>query len=105
MTSIVCPKCKSHITVWDSSCLNCGLTITEEIREQLSKEQQSQRLKDNLRDIPAQVKALKPDRKYKFQKTLNKYSFGLFKTGFTEIVVPVLFVLLIIAVIALMIIQ
>ena len=60
MTSIICPKCKSHISEWDVNCLNCGITITQELREQLSKEQQKQRLKDNLTDIPPQVMAFMP---------------------------------------------
>ena len=102
MTSIVCPKCKSHISEWDVDCLNCGLSITDELRKQLIDEQQNQRSTQRLQDIPSRVKALKPDRKYKLQKALNTYTFGFFKTGFAEIVVPILIVLLVIAVIALM---
>ena len=102
MTSIICPKCKSHISEWDVNCLNCGLTITEEIREKQIKEQQKHSTSDSSEDNSPQVKAMKQDKKYKFQKTLNVFSFGLFKTGFAEIVVPILIVVLIVIVIALM---
>jgi len=102
MTSIVCPKCKSHLSEWNLSCINCGLTVTEELREQLIREKQIQREMDTLKDISPQVRAMKLDRKYKLQKALNTYSFGLFKTGFAEIVVPVLIVVLIIIAITFM---
>ena len=38
MTSIICPKCKSHISEYDLICLNCGYSITQEEREVLVKE-------------------------------------------------------------------
>ena len=102
MTSIICPKCKSHISEWDVNCLNCGLTITEEIREKQIKEQQKHSTSDSSEYSSPQVKALKQDKKYKFQKKLNQFSLGYFKIGFAEMVVPVLVVMLIIIVIVFM---
>ena len=102
MTSIICPKCKSHITMWELNCLNCGLAITEELREKLIKEQQKQNSAPSFKESSPKEEALKRHKKYVFQKRLNKFSLGLFKIGFAEMVVPLSIVALVIIVIILM---
>lgn len=102
MTSIICPKCKSHITDFDMSCLNCGYKITEEEREKLVKEREELKSKKLLEKGSTHQEELKHHQEYKLEKKLNKLSVGFFKVGFAEMIVPLFIILVIIIVIAIM---
>jgi len=102
MTSIICPKCKSHITEYDLSCLNCGYTVTQEEREKLVKEREELKSKKLSEKGSAHQEELKHHQEYKLEKKLNKLSLGFFKVGFAEMLVPLFIILLIIIVIAIM---
>ena len=105
MTAIICPNCKSHISEWDLNCLNCGMTIGEDLREKLIRETQEQRVPESSEEISSREKALKLHRKYKLQRKLNRLSLRLFKTGFSEVVVPFFIVILILVIIALVLLR
>lgn len=94
MTAIICPNCKSHISDWDLNCLNCGMTITEELREKLIRESEAQQADESAEEL-LQEKAVKMHRKFQLQRKLNRLSLRLFKTGFAGLVVPFLVVVLI----------
>ena len=100
MASIICPECKNHVSEYDLACLICGHTITEEEREKLIKEMHQ--AKAAVKDHSAKEKAQKHLQELKLEKKLNKFSLGLFKIGFAEIIVPLFIILLIIVVIAVM---
>jgi len=102
MTSIICPRCKSHITEYDLSCLNCGYTITQEEREKLVKEREDLKSKKSLENRSAHQEELKHHQEFKLEKNLNKLSVGFFKVGFAEMIVPLFVILMIIIVIAIM---
>lgn len=103
MTSVTCPKCKTHISEIDLICLNCGYTITPEIREELVKEREKQ--------IAEIIEKRREARKFKSKlhhghpilKHLNNFSFKLFKTGWAELIVPIIILFLISIVIILMV--
>lgn len=103
MTSIICPNCKSHISEWDLNCLNCGMTITEELREKLVRKMQEQRASESSKEASLQEKALKLRRKFTFQRKLNRISLRLFKTGFAEVVVPFFVAVLLLIIVVLII--
>ena len=99
MTSIICPKCKSHITEFDLSCVNCGYTITQ---EELVKEREELKSKKLLEKGSTHQEELKHHQEYKLEKKLNKLSVGFFKVGFAEMIVPLFIILVIVIVIAIM---
>ncbi|MBV5312808.1 MAG: hypothetical protein JZU47_05895 [Prolixibacteraceae bacterium] len=101
MTSITCPKCKSHLSDWDVICLNCGFSITPEEREKLVKEHEMQHAQHA--NEHNHEKELKHEKEYHFQKMLNSISLNFFKIGWTEMVVPFSIFVLILIVIVLMI--
>jgi len=100
MTSIICPNCKSRVTEFDLSCVNCGYTVTQEERKKLIDEMI--KAQAPAEDLSAEEKAHKLLQEHKLEKKLNKFSVGLFKVGFAEMIVPLLIILLIIIVIAVM---
>ena len=100
MTSIICPKCKSHISEYDLICLNCGYSITQEEREKLVKEVLDSQ--ESVEENAAHQQALKHQHELKIEKKLNKVSLGFFKVGFAEMVVPLVIILLIIIVAVIM---
>ena len=102
MTSIICPECKSHITEFDLSCLNCGYTITQEEREKLVKEREELKSKKLIEKGSTHQEELKHHQEYLLEKRLNKLSLGFFKVGFAEMIVPLFIILVIIVVIATM---
>ncbi len=102
MTSIICPKCKSHITEFDLSCVNCGYTITQEELEELVKEREELKSKKLLEKGSTHQEELKHHQEYKLEKKLNKLSVGFFKVGFAEMIVPLFIILVIVIVIAIM---
>jgi len=104
MTSITCPKCRSHISEWDVICLNCGFSITPEEREKLVKEQEKQSSHHTLIGNSHHEGVLKHQHEHKIQKKLNKISLGFFNVGWAEMAVPFILIMLIIIVAILMII-
>ena len=104
MASITCPKCKKRISEFDLVCFSCGYTITEAERERQLMELEKQRSNDSLKGSSLRESALKHQKKQKRLKKLNRISFGFFKIGWAEIVVPLVIILLILIVIILMII-
>lgn len=105
MTTIICPNCKSHISEWDLNCLNCGMTITEELREKLVGEMERKQASESAEEDSFRENVLKRHRKFQLQRKLNRLSLRLFKTGFSEIVVPFFIVILILVVIALVLLR
>jgi len=100
MTSIICPNCKSRVTDFDMSCVNCGYTVTEEEREKLIDEML--KAQAPAEDHSAEERARKLLQEHKLEKKLNKFSVGLFKVGFAEMMVPLFIILVIIIVITIM---
>lgn len=100
MAAIICPNCKSHISDWDLNCLNCGMTITNELRKKLVEEAEKREVREPAEESPHE-KALKLHSKFKLQRKLNQMSLRLFKRGFGEIVVPVFVFILFLVVVAL----
>jgi len=100
MTSITCPNCKKHISVFDLKCFSCGFTITEEERDSQVKELEKQKSDDSLKGSSPDEIALK----HLQMKKLDRISFRLFKIGWADLVVPSIIVMLILLVIVLMII-
>ena len=103
MTSVTCPKCKSHISEFDLVCLNCGFTVTPEIREELVIEREQQLAREAEKQRLAHEENLKRQHRHPVLKYLNQFSLKLFKIGWAEMVVPVIIILLIIITIVLMI--
>lgn len=93
MTSILCPKCKSHISDFDLVCLNCGYTITPEEREQLVKEREELLARKAEAKRAAHEEEMKLKHKHRIQKKLDRLSFGVL--GVTLDVVTVFVVALI----------
>jgi len=102
MASLTCPNCKKHISVFDLTCFSCGFTITVEERDSQLKELEKQMNDDSLKGSSPQEKALKHQKEQKILKKLNRFSFGLFKFGWGEVVVPTIIVVILIIVIVLM---
>ena len=100
MTSIICPNCKSRVTDFDLCCVNCGYKVTQEEREKLVDEMLKAHTPDE--DHSAEERARKHLQEHKLEKKLNKFSLGLFKVGFAEMIVPLFIILVIIIVIAVM---
>lgn len=75
MTSIVCPKCKSKITVWDINCLNCGYHISNEDRAMQAKEQEELYARKKAEKIAAHARSHK--HAHTFQMKLDRLSLGL----------------------------
>ncbi len=100
MTSIICPNCKSRVTDFDLCCVNCGYKVTQEEREKLIDEMIKAQASDE--DRLVEERAHKHLQEIKLEKKLNKFSLGLFKVGFAEMIVPVVIILVIIIVIAVM---
>lgn len=104
MTSLTCPNCKKHISIFDLKCFSCGFTITEEERDRQVKELEMQRSDDSMkRNSPNKI-ALKRLHMQKFLKKLDRISFRLFKIGWADLVVPSIIFILILLVIVLLII-
>lgn len=99
MTSLVCPKCGKHITDWDLACLNCDYVVTPEERARLKAEH------EKLISIGSAGKEHFHTRsvKHPIQRKLNRISFGVFKLGWPEMVVPLVTVLMIILLIFFMV--
>ncbi|MBA4409058.1 MAG: hypothetical protein C0397_06510 [Odoribacter sp.] len=100
MTSIICPKCGNHISEWDLVCLNCDFVITPEERVRLKTEHEKLISRDSNGKDHIHVRP----RKHPIQRKLNTISFGVFKVGWPEMVVPVIAVVLIALVIFFMLI-
>ncbi len=93
MTSINCPKCKSHISEWDVICLKCGHTLTPEEREQLVKQQEELAAYDTELKSSAYEKEMKLKPRHHLQKKLDKFLVDTF--GVTIDVITVFIVALI----------
>ena len=104
MASLTCPNCKKHISVFDVKCFSCGFLITDEERNRQVKELEKQMSDDSLIGKSPEESALKHQKHLKIIKKLNRISFGFFKIGWAEMVVPSVIVILIIIVMVIMII-
>lgn len=95
MTSVSCPKCKKHMSVFEVACFHCGCIMTDEERDRQLEEQEKQRQEDELRERSPKPEALKHPREHKMSRKINTISFDFFKLGWDELVVPLIIVLLI----------
>lgn len=103
MTSVTCPKCKSHISEFDLICLNCGFTVTPEIREELVKEREQQDALELERQRLAHEEKLKVHHGHPLLRKMNRFSQRRLRTGWAELIVPAIIIVLIALVIILMI--
>lgn len=78
MTSIICPKCKSHISEWDVICLKCGYSVTPEEREQLVKEQEAILARQAELDQLAHEAEMKLKHRHRLQKRFDRFTVGTF---------------------------
>jgi len=102
MVSITCPKCKKRMSVFDVVCFHCGFIMTDEERDRQLKELEKQEREASLKGSSAPERALKHPRAHKIEKRINTISLGLFKIGWTEMVVPFIIFLLIIILVLIM---
>jgi len=100
MASLVCPKCKSHISGFDLCCMKCGYAITPEERIRLEKELEEQIASDEARKLALHEEKMKHQQKHPLQKKLDKLSYQFLHVRLDIVIVFVVAVfLLIIAVI------
>jgi hypothetical protein len=99
MTTLICPKCGKHITDWDLACLNCDYVITPEERVRLQTEHE--KLISSYSVGKEQFHARSWE--HPIHRKLNRISFGLFRVGWPEMVVPLITVLLIVLMIFFMV--
>ena len=90
MSTFICPNCKFHNTDFDLVCFKCGHVFTPEEREQLAKEHEMYLQHDVHKTFGEH------HHEHKVQKKLTQLSFGIFKVGFAEMLVPVIIVLVLI---------
>lgn len=102
MTSIICPKCKGHISEWDVICLNCGHSVSPEERKILVKEQEELHAREHELKMAAHQAHLKHHRPHQLQMRLDKFSIGVFHTTFDIVSVFFISVFLLIIVALLM---
>ena len=96
MSTIICPNCKFQNTEFDLKCFKCGHAFSPEEREMLLKENEMKHIHDSHKSSGEHP------HEHKVQRKLNLISFGIFKVGFAEILVPIITFLLIIIVVFLM---
>ena len=102
MTSIICPKCKGHISEWDVICLNCGHSVSPEERKILVKEQEELHAREHELKMATHQAHLKHHRPHQLQMRLDKFSIGVFHTTFDIVSVFFISVFLLIIVALLM---
>lgn len=102
MTSIICPKCKGHISEWDVICLNCGHSVSPEERKILVKEQEELHAREHELKMAAHQTHLKHHHQHQLQMRLDKFSIGVFHTTFDIVSVFFISVFLLIIVALLM---
>lgn len=78
MTSIICPKCKSHISEWDVICLKCGYSVTPEERELLVKEQEAILARQAEQEHQAHEAEMKLKHRHRLQKRFDRFTVGTF---------------------------
>ena len=98
MTSIICPKCKGHISEWDVICLSCGHSVSPEERKILVKEQEELHAREHAESMAAHQAHLKHHHPHHLQVMLDKFSVGVFHTTFD--VVTVFFISVILLIVA-----
>ncbi len=103
MTSVTCPKCKSHISEFDLICLNCGFTVTPEIREELVKQREQQDALELERQRLAHEEKLKMHHGHPLLRKMNHFSQRRLRTGWAELIVPAIIIVFVALVIILMI--
>jgi len=99
MNTIICPNCKFHNTEFDLTCFKCGHAFSPEERDQQAKEYEMLLLRDSHKSSGEH------HHEHKVEKKLNLISFGIFKVGFAEILVPIITFLLIIIVVFLLLLK
>jgi len=99
MSTVICPNCKYHNTEFDLNCFKCGHAFSPEEREKLVKENEMRHFHDSHKSSGEH------HHEYKVQRKLNLISFGIFKVGFAEILVPIIAVLLLTILVFLMVIK
>lgn len=102
MASLVCPKCKSHISGFDLFCMKCGYTITPEERERLEKELEEQIASDEAKKQALHEEKMKHQHKHLLQKKLDRFSFKFLHVNLDVVTVSIIAVLLLIIVAVLM---
>lgn len=102
MTSIFCPKCKSHISDFDLVCLKCGYTITPEEREQLLKEHEELLARKAEAKRAMHEEEMKLKHKHRIQKKLDRFSFRALGVTLDVVTVFVIALILIAVVTVLM---
>jgi uncharacterized Zn finger protein (UPF0148 family) len=98
MASLVCPKCKSHLSGFDLFCMKCGYTITPEERIRLEKELEEQIASDEARKLALHEEKMK-QQKHPLQKKLDKLSYRFLhvRLDFVIVFVVAIFLLIIAA--------
>lgn len=102
MTSIICPKCKSHISEWDVICLKCGYSVTPEEREHLVKEQEALLAREAEQERQAHEAEMKLKHRHRIQKRFDRFTVGLFGVTIDVVTVFIIAVILLAAVSVLM---
>jgi len=101
MTSIICPKCKSHISEWDVICLKCGYSVTPEERELLVKEHEALAHQAEL-EQQAHEAEMKLKHRHRLQKRFDRFTVGMFGVSIDIVAVFIIGLILLAAVTVLM---
>jgi hypothetical protein len=94
MTSIICPKCKSHISEWDVICLKCGHSVTPEERVKLVKEQEELIVREHAEKMSTHEAHLRHQHQHQMQMKLDKLSVGIFHVNLDVMTVFIISVFL-----------
>lgn len=102
MGPIICPACQKHMSVFEVACFHCGFIMTDDERDRQLIELEKQRQQESLKWNSPHAGELKNHRNYLIEKKINAISIGFFKTGWVEMVVPLIIILLIFIVVIIM---
>lgn len=102
MTSIICPKCKSHISEWDVICLKCGYSVTLEEREQLVKENEALTAHQAELENQSHEAEMKLKHRHRLQKRFDRFMVGTLGVTIDVITVFIIGLILLAAVTVLM---
>lgn len=102
MTSIICPKCKSHISEWDVICLKCGYSVTPEERELLVKEHEALIAHQAELESQAHEAEMKLKHHHRLQKKFDRFTVATFGISIDIIAVFIVGLMLMAAVTVLM---
>ena len=100
MTSIICPVCKSHVSEWDVTCLNCGHSVTPEERKRLLREQEELQAREHSEKMAAHHRL--NNHRHSFQVRMDRFSIGLLHLNLDVVFVFLVSILLAALVVVLM---